>query len=104
MPVVLRVVFIPLFLFSNYHPLGVARHLPVFVKNDELYWGIAIVMSFSSGYLSSLAMMYAPQSQTNPQYQITAGMMAAAMLISGIFCGILFSFVFPLFATMALEI
>jgi hypothetical protein len=59
-------------------------------------------MSYTSGYLSSLAMMYAPGSQSNPQYQITAGMMAAAMLISGIFLGILFSSVFPEFAALTI--
>lgn len=78
--------------------------LPVLITNDYVYWGVAVIMSYSSGYLSSLAMMYAPGSQTNPQYQITAGMMAAAMLITGIFTGILFSFVFPSFAMIALEI
>jgi solute carrier family 29 (equilibrative nucleoside transporter), member 1/2/3 len=96
-PVILRAVFIPLFLFCNYHPLAVQRVLPVYIDNDYIYWGIAVIMSYSSGYLSSLAMMYAPQSQSNPQYQITAGMMAAAMLITGIFSGILFSFIFPSF-------
>jgi solute carrier family 29 (equilibrative nucleoside transporter), member 1/2/3 len=102
-PVVLRAAFIPFFLFCNYHPLGVVRNLPVYINNDYIYWGVAVVMSYSSGYLSSLAMMYAPGSQTNPQYQITAGMMAAAMLISGIFVGILFSSLFPEFAAMTLS-
>lgn len=77
--------------------MGVSRVLPVYINNDVTYWIIAVIMSYSSGYLSSLGMMYAPLSQSNPQYQVTAGMMAAAMLISGIFSGILFSFVFPSF-------
>jgi equilibrative nucleoside transporter 1/2/3 len=81
----------------NYHPLGVERVLPVYIKSDYVYWSIAVIMSFSSGYLSSLAMMYAPRSQTNPMYQVKAGMMAAAMLISGIFGGIMFSFLQPIF-------
>lgn len=96
-----RVVFIPLFLFCNYLPQDTLRILPVWITNDYIYWGIAIIMSFSSGYLSSLGMMYAPQSQTNPQYAVTAGMMAAAMLITGIFSGIMFSFVFPQFVKMS---
>jgi solute carrier family 29 (equilibrative nucleoside transporter), member 1/2/3 len=70
--------------------------MPVFISNDFIYWTIGIVMSYSSGYLSSLAMMYAPRSQNNPLYQIKAGMMAAAMLITGIFAGILFSYVCPI--------
>lgn len=44
---------------------------------------------------SSLGMMYAPQTVA-PQYACTAGMFAAAMLITGIFSGITFSMVFPL--------
>jgi solute carrier family 29 (equilibrative nucleoside transporter), member 1/2/3 len=103
-PVVLRAAFIPLFLFCNYQPLSVTRVLPVYITNDYIYWGIAIIMSYSSGYLSSLAMMYAPGSQTNPQYQITAGMFAAAMLITGIFSGILFSSVFPQIVQLTLNI
>lgn len=75
------------------------RVLPVYIESDLCYWLVAVLMSYSSGYLSSLGMMYAPQSQTNPQYQIKAGMMAAAMLISGIFCGILFSSLMPTFVT-----
>lgn len=99
-PVLLRLVFIPLFLFCNYHPLKYERTLTVYIDNDYIYWGIAVIMSYTSGYLSSLAMMYAPSSQSNPQYQTTAGMMAAAMLISGIFSGILFSSIFPEFVKM----
>ncbi|EAA01977.2 AGAP012748-PA [Anopheles gambiae str. PEST] len=52
-------------------------------------------MAFTSGYFSSLGMMYTPQS-VEPQYAMTAGMFAAAMLITGIFTGILFSMVFPM--------
>lgn len=102
-PVILRAVFIPLFLFCNYHPKGVERILPVYIDNDYIYWSIAIVMSYSSGYLSSLAMMYAPGSQSNPQYAQTAGMFAAAMLITGIFSGILFSSVFPDIVKLAIN-
>lgn len=89
-PVLLRFAFIPLFMFCNYLPLGVERSLPVLITNDWVYWVIAIAMSVSSGYLSSLAMMYAP-SCVDPQYAQTAGMFAAASLITGIFSGILFS-------------
>lgn len=39
-------------------------------------------------------MMYAPQS-VEPQYASTAGMFGAAMLITGIFTGIMFSWSFP---------
>ncbi|KAH8376954.1 hypothetical protein KR093_002346 [Drosophila rubida] len=94
-PVVLRAVFIPLLIFCNYAPSNIVRTLPVLITNEWLYWIIAIIMSFSSGYLSSLGMMYAPQT-VNAKYQITAGMFAAAVLVSGIFAGVLFSYLCPL--------
>lgn len=94
-PVMLRIVFIPLMLFCNYHPKTVERNLPVIIYNDWIYWLIAIIMSYSSGYLSSLSMMYAPQT-VDSENQITAGMFAAACLVTGIFCGVLFSYFGPL--------
>ncbi|TMW46219.1 hypothetical protein DOY81_008701, partial [Sarcophaga bullata] len=93
-PVFLRTLFLPLFMFCNYLPKNTNRSLPVLITNEWIYWSIAVLMSFSSGYLSSLGMMYAPQAVL-PKHQITAGMFAAAMLITGIFSGILFSFIFP---------
>lgn len=99
LPVVLRAAFLPLFLFCNYLPKSIIRTLPVLITNEWVYWLIAIVMSFSSGYLSSLGMMYAPQT-VQPKYQVTAGMFAAAMLITGIFSGILFSFILPSFVAL----
>ncbi|XP_054081415.1 equilibrative nucleoside transporter 1 isoform X1 [Zeugodacus cucurbitae] len=95
-PVTLRIIFIPLFLYCNYQPLNTTRTLPVIIQNEWIYWFIAVLMSWSSGYLSSLAMMYAPQT-VEPKYQVKAGMFAAAMLITGIFGGILFSFLNPQF-------
>uniref|UniRef100_A0A1B0AHH1 Equilibrative nucleoside transporter 1 n=1 Tax=Glossina pallidipes TaxID=7398 RepID=A0A1B0AHH1_GLOPL len=95
-PVSMRGAFLPLFLFCNYLPKGAQRTLPILITNEWIYWIIAVVMSFSSGYLSSLGMMYAPKT-VSPKYQTTAGMFAAAMLITGIFSGILFSFLFPYF-------
>ncbi|XP_031633474.1 equilibrative nucleoside transporter 1 [Contarinia nasturtii] len=94
-PVVLRVAFIPLFLLANYHPLDTKRNLPIYINNDYAYWGIGAAMAYTSGYLSSLAMMYAPQT-VQPQHAQTAGMFAAAMLITGIFAGIAASNVFPI--------
>lgn len=60
-PVVLRLAYIPLFLFCNYHPIDTVRILPIFIKNDWVFWVIAVTMGLSSGYLSSLSMMYCPR-------------------------------------------
>lgn len=93
-PVTLRVVFIPLMLYCKYYPKDIVRTLPVYIDNDWVYWSIGIIMSYSSGYLSSLGMMYAPQT-VSPKYQVTAGMFAAACLVTGIFSGVLFSYLGP---------
>ncbi|KAG7200699.1 hypothetical protein KM043_001250 [Ampulex compressa] len=94
-PVVLRVVYIPLFLLCNYQPALVNRVLEVEIRNDWVYLIIAITMGLSSGYLSSLSMMYCPRT-VEAQHAATAGMFAAASLITGIFTGILFSMVMPI--------
>lgn len=84
-PVVLRLVFLPLFLLCNYLPKE--RQLPVWIASD---WGYVVAMAvfaWSSGYLSSLAMMYAPRAVKSPQHAPVAGMMAAFCLVLGIFVG-----------------
>ncbi|XP_036141862.1 NADPH-dependent diflavin oxidoreductase 1-like [Monomorium pharaonis] len=93
-PVVLRLAYIPLFLLCNYQPIKTERILPVLIKNDWVFWTIAITMGLSSGYLSSLSMMYCPR-MVDSQYASTAGMFGAASLITGLFTGILFSMVMP---------
>ncbi|XP_078046276.1 NADPH-dependent diflavin oxidoreductase 1 isoform X3 [Augochlora pura] len=93
-PVVLRVLFIPLFLMCNYRPKGIERLLPVYINNDWIYFIIAVTMGVSSGYYSSLSMMYCPR-MVDSQYASTAGMFAAASLITGIFTGLLFCLVMP---------
>lgn len=95
-PVALRVVFIPLFLMCNYQLDKVTRILPVLITNDWVYWLIATAMGLTSGYFSSLGMMYAPK-VVETKYQGTAGMFAAAALITGIFSGICFAFIWPWF-------
>lgn len=90
LPVVLRLIFIPFFLFCNAFPTK--RALPVLVRNDYVYCLGMIIFALSSGYCSSLAMMYSPTKVKDKQYQGIAGMMAAFFLIFGIFIGVLFSF------------
>ncbi|OTF74053.1 hypothetical protein BLA29_012837, partial [Euroglyphus maynei] len=88
-PVVARFLFIPFFMLCNYAPNR--RQWPVLIQSDLLYLFGSILMAFSSGYYSSLCMMYAPQSVPDAKYAGTAGMMAAASLITGIFLGVNFS-------------
>jgi len=88
-PVFARVLFIPFFLFCNYSPQ--TRQWPVYFANDYVYLTGGILLGLSSGYYSSLAMMYAPRS-VKPEDAPTAGMMAAFFLMLGIFAGVNFSF------------
>jgi equilibrative nucleoside transporter 1/2/3 len=98
---VLRLLFIPFFLYCNYHPKdqNAVRTLPVLIKNDWIYIIGGISMALSSGYLSALCMMYAPKC-VHPKYAPTAGMMAALVIILGILAGINFSLVYPLIAEL----
>ncbi len=59
LPVLLRGLFIPFFIFCNFKPAERAS-LPVLISNDYVYCAGGIVMAFTSGYFSSLTMMYAP--------------------------------------------
>ncbi|XP_054157477.1 equilibrative nucleoside transporter 1-like [Oppia nitens] len=91
----LRLLYIPFFLYCNYQPTNVNRSLPVVIKNDWIFIVGVVTMAMSSGYLSSLCMMYAPRC-VQPGYASIAGMMAALTIILGILLGINFSLVYPL--------
>ncbi|XP_018563313.1 equilibrative nucleoside transporter 1-like [Anoplophora glabripennis] len=93
-PVTLRILYIPFYLFCNYQVKGLDRILPVLVTNDLVYWVVAATMGITNGYFSSLAMMYTPR-MVEERYATTAGMLAAAALITGIFTGIISSFLWP---------
>ncbi|XP_072484378.1 equilibrative nucleoside transporter 3 isoform X4 [Notamacropus eugenii] len=57
--VVLRTIFIPLFIFCNYQP---RHHLDKVFFNSDIYPSIFIsLLGFSNGYLSTLALMYGPR-------------------------------------------
>ncbi|KAB7507850.1 Equilibrative nucleoside transporter 1 [Armadillidium nasatum] len=91
-PVLLRIFFIPAFVLCHYYPYDVSRTLPVLIDSDLAYWILSIFLGLTSGYYSSLAMMYCPRT-VEPEYAPVAGMMGAASLITGIFAGINFQVV-----------
>lgn len=88
--VVARVLFVPLFLFCNYSPNN--RTWPILIKSDSIYIIANILLAASSGYLSSLCMMFA-SSGLKPDEAPKAGMLAAFFLVFGIFSGINSSFI-----------
>lgn len=91
-----RFLFVPLFLMCNIGGYNKTSNTPFFILNDWIYWLIGILMSFTSGYFSSLGMMYASKS-TEPRYSAVAGMFASASLITGISAGIVFSIIIMYF-------
>jgi equilibrative nucleoside transporter 1/2/3 len=99
-PVLLRTVFLPLFFFCNYQP-ATGRVVPYYIDHDYVYWGIAVVFALTSGYYSSLAMMYCGKTVA-PEYSSTAGMFGAASLVTGIFAGIVSAFAWPHVANISL--
>ena len=60
-PVAIRVLFIPFFLFCNYIPLGRERIIGAWVTNDyDVVYAVGgMLLALSSGYFSSLTMMFA---------------------------------------------
>ncbi|VDK49942.1 unnamed protein product [Cylicostephanus goldi] len=79
-PVLARLLFIPYFMLCNYNVED--RVMPVVFKNE--WWFIIgnIIMAFTSGYFSSLGMMYAPR-VVESKFSKTAGMAAGLCLVIG---------------------
>lgn len=84
-PILLRFAFIPLFLFCNYLPEK--RKYPVLIQNDLVYMLLVVLHGFSSGWFSSLSMMYTPKT-VEAKYKSIAGMVSSFCLIVGIMAGI----------------
>lgn len=91
-PVLFRLFLIPAFLLCHYYPKGEMRVLPVLIDSDWAYWVLSVILGITSGYYSSLAMMYCPRT-VEPEHAPVAGMFGAASLITGIFAGIYFQLV-----------
>ena len=81
----LRVVFIPLFMFCNAAPT--IRELPVYFSSDTQYYLLMAMFSLTNGYLGNLCMMMAPKvSQVRGEQERIASMMVA-ILVLGIGAG-----------------
>ena len=86
LPVLLRVLFIPFFLFSNYKP-----HIyPHLFTNEWLFIFGIMLFGLTHGHLCSLGMMYAPKTVAKEHSPI-AGMLSAFCLICGISAGVTMS-------------
>lgn len=95
--VVARFLFVPFFLFCNYN--SKKRHWPVLIENDKIYIIGNVLFALTSGYLSSLCMMFASR-DLRPDEAPKAGMLAAFFLVFGIFMGVNSSFLLSWLVTI----
>uniref|UniRef100_A0AC35TH48 Equilibrative nucleoside transporter 1-like n=1 Tax=Rhabditophanes sp. KR3021 TaxID=114890 RepID=A0AC35TH48_9BILA len=86
--------FIPFFCFCNFRPNR--RTWNVWFENELWYIIGTLVLAITSGYFSSLIMMYAPKRVDVSKSHI-AGMLSALFLMSGIACGGAFTFLITSF-------
>lgn len=83
--VVGRFIFIPFFLFCDFNKKN--RSWPVLITNDSAYIIGNFLLAISSGYLSSLCMMFT-SSDLKSDDAARAGMLGGFFLVFGIFSGI----------------
>ncbi|XP_058507777.1 equilibrative nucleoside transporter 1-like [Solea solea] len=88
--VVLRVIFIPLFMLCNVMP---RHYLPVLFGHDAWYIIFMIFFAFSNGYLASLCMCFGPKKVAQHEAE-TAGAIMAFFLSLGLALGAAVSFAF----------
>lgn len=80
-----RFIFIPIFLSFDF--LHDARSLPVLFNNYILYVFINAIFGLTSGYFSSICMIFVSQGLKKSEAPV-AGMLASFFLVLGIFVGI----------------
>ncbi|XP_077352406.1 equilibrative nucleoside transporter 1-like [Festucalex cinctus] len=88
--VVLRMLFVPLFMLCNVQP---RYYLPVVFSHDAWYIAFMVLFSFSNGYLASLCMCFGPKKVSQHEAE-TAGAVMAFFLSLGLALGAAFSFPF----------
>ncbi|NXV79528.1 S29A1 protein, partial [Atlantisia rogersi] len=90
--VLLRVIFIPLFMLCNVQP---RTYLSVVFSHDAWYIIFMIVFSLSNGYLASLCMCFGPKKVLTHEAE-TAGAIMAFFLSLGLALGAAISFLFQI--------
>ncbi|XP_061694003.1 equilibrative nucleoside transporter 1-like isoform X2 [Syngnathoides biaculeatus] len=88
--VVMRLVFVPLFMLCNVQP---RYYLPVVFSHDAWYVVFMVLFAFSNGYLASLCMCFGPK-KVSQQEAETAGAVMAFFLSLGLALGAAISFAF----------
>ncbi|KAK1171688.1 equilibrative nucleoside transporter 1a [Acipenser oxyrinchus oxyrinchus] len=88
--VVVRVVFVPLFMLCNVQP---RENLPVLFSHDMWYIIFMILFAFSNGYLASLCMCFGPKKVASHEAETTGAIMAFFLSL-GLALGASVSFMF----------
>ncbi|XP_070788565.1 equilibrative nucleoside transporter 1 [Pituophis catenifer annectens] len=86
--VIIRLIFIPLFMLCNVQP---RRNLPVIFAHDAWYLTFMLLFSISNGYLASLCMCFGPKKVLSHEAE-TAGAIMAFFLSLGLALGAILSF------------
>ncbi|KAM8946927.1 equilibrative nucleoside transporter 1 [Pelodytes ibericus] len=81
--VIIRLVFVPLFMLCNVSP---RNYLPVFFAHDAWYICIMVIFALSNGYLASLCMCCGPKKVSSHEAE-TAGAIMAFFLSLGLALG-----------------
>ncbi|XP_053490945.1 equilibrative nucleoside transporter 1-like isoform X1 [Ictalurus furcatus] len=94
LPVLLlvRVIFVPLFMLCNVQP-RYTNSIPVVFSHDAWFTVFIILFAFSNGYLASLCMCFCPN-LVNAHEAETAGAVMAFFMSLGLALGASFSFLF----------
>ena len=83
-PVLARLAFIPFFLYCNF---DAENRISVVLFGDWVYSIGVVIFALNTGYLSSLAIYYAPK-LVEPEHASLAGMMSSFSIMVGIMAGI----------------
>ena len=83
---VLRLAFIPLFLFCNAAPKN-RSVTDVHIYSDAAYLVFMAIFSLTNGYIGSIAMMFGPKMMGNGQDQGRAAALLVSFLVSGLAVG-----------------
>ena len=92
---VLRICLLPLLLLCNLSPND--RHVTsVLFKSDAVFLVLHFVMSFSSGYLATIALINAPQTADRKEDRSVVGVTTIWCLVSGLLAGSVLSYLWVL--------
>jgi len=94
---ILRIGFIPLFMYCNAAPDK--RDIPVLFDKDADYYALMTVFSISNGYIGNICMMMGPKTVQNENQQEIVASMLVSILVLGIGIGSALSY--PLVSVLA---